>query len=114
MFIAVWIFLLVFALSGDIADALFFIYDWGKYLDLFPNDPNMSEWQDYRSNHGAGKLINAKRGLFNTYNYALHKISMTRLSLHQLRTDDYYKAKLFFIPYDMGIDTMISNEVIHC
>jgi len=102
--------LLHFIISFASVDSFFFIYEWGKYLDLFPNNPNMSEWQDYRSNHGAGKLVNAKLGLFNTYNYALHKLSMSRLARHHLRTEDYRMAKIFFIPYDMGMDTMVSNK----
>jgi hypothetical protein len=61
-------------------------------------------------NFGAGKVVDRDIGLYNTYPYALHRIAMARLWRHPLRTLNRSEATLFFIPYDMGIDIMISNK----
>lgn len=96
---------------------LFYIYDdiAENLKDTWPpmNMPktvNQSIFhQTFHENQGCGSLINASSGLFNTWQFSVFKLIYRRLQHSPLRTMDPNKASLFFLPYDGGVDALISS-----
>ena len=86
----------------------FYIYDWDeKLFNITPQDPSHKS----RSvNYGAGPLLDAKAGQFNTYMHSLFPILIRRLLVHPLRTFDPTEAAWFFIPYDITSDAYYNKN----
>ena len=74
------------------AKAYFYIYDWpNEFDDLWPRPGtqlhNKSGYShEFYENSGAGRLINADYGLFQTWQFSLYKNVMARLRVSEYRT----------------------------
>ena len=88
------------------SDEKFFIYDWPDVCaKLFCGG---------RQNSGAGRVVNATNGIYNTYQYALFDLMHSRALRDPRRTLNPEEATMFFIPYDSHVDAMTySNKMGH-
>jgi hypothetical protein len=70
----------------------FYIYEWHKDLDdVWPPagaklHPKSGYNHDFRDNYGSGKLLDEDVGLFQTWQFSLYKVVMSRLRVSQYRT----------------------------
>ena len=101
-----------------------YIYDWPDHIsDVYPkpNVPLVSgprgrgrvsiyKKHSYRENLFFGEAIIPEIGLFDTFTFALYKLILARLQQHPSRTYNRSEADLFFIPYDIGYNVIISPE----
>ena len=88
------------------SDEKFFIYDWPDVCAKL----NCGG----RHNLGAGKVVNATNGIYNTYQYALFDLMYSRALKDPRRTLNPEEATMFFIPYDSHVDAMTySNKMGH-
>ena len=86
----------------------FYIYEWDE---SFYNITSQEVSHRSRSvNYGAGPLLDAKAGQFNTYMHSLFPILMRRLFAHPSRTYDSSEAAWFFIPYDITSDAYYNKN----
>lgn len=53
---------------------------------------------------GLGSPADLSSGMMNTWHFSLFSSLFNRLKRSSRRTRDPEKAKLFFVPYDMGLD----------
>eukprot|EP01038_Epipyxis_sp_PR26KG_P004344 gene4344-6147_t len=91
----------------------FYIYEWPDEMDdpwpplggkLIPKSGYRHE---FRGNNGAGSILNADVGLYNTWQFSLYRNMMARLRVSEYRTRDPEKATSFILPYDIGIHSYI-------
>eukprot|EP01038_Epipyxis_sp_PR26KG_P004343 gene4343-6146_t len=93
----------------------FYIYEWPDELDdVWPPiggklDPHSGYRQEFRGNNGAGSMLDADVGLFNTWQFSLYRNMMARLRLSEYRTRDPEKATSFIIPFDIGVHSFIDH-----
>jgi hypothetical protein len=95
---------------------LFYIYDLSqRFVDTWP--PNILNKSNnhsifsnhFKENHGFGALIDRDYGIFNSWQFSVFRMIYIRLINHPLRTLDPHKASIFFIPYDGGVDALVSS-----
>ena len=95
--------------SNNPSQKYFYIYDWPtEVIDRWPKNYShfrLSVSADFKENNGAGRAIRPSEGLYHTHQYSLFSLFYTRLQRSQYRTLDPTKASLFFIPYDLGMDS---------
>jgi len=88
---------------------LFYIYDWNSSIvNRWPDKDShhrLSIPAVYRANDGIGPVVDAAQGRYMTHQYSLFRTFHARLRESPLRTLDPSKASLFFIPYDLGMDS---------
>ena len=97
-----------YSLSRSKKASKFYIYEWDKKLfDIPSKDPSH---MGRSLNYGAGPLLDAKAGQFNTYMHSLFPIIIRRLLVHPLRTLDPTEAVWFFIPYDITSDAYYNKN----
>ena len=86
----------------------FYIYDWNEsIIDSWPSNSShhrISIDGIFKSNFGAGIVIDKSKGLYHTHQYSLFELFYRRLKMSRYRTMNPIDAKLFFIPYDIGMD----------
>lgn len=100
-----------------IGNNLFYIYDDcpPTLKDTWPpsimnNSNNHSIFhQFFTQNRCYGPLIERSSGMFNSWQFSLFKMVYTRLLSSIYRTDDPEKASVFFLPFDGGVDSLISS-----
>jgi len=74
----------------------FYIYDWDKALDdVWPPagaklHVKSGYNHDFRDNYGAGRMLDEKVGLFQTWQFSLYKVVMNRLRVSEFRTRCVY------------------------
>lgn len=88
-----------------------FIYSWDyELVNSWPYNythDKLSFLPNHANNFGIGNLINRQQGLFNTHQYSLFTTFYHRLLESNIVTitKDSSDADLFFIPYDIGMDS---------
>lgn len=98
-----------------ISESLFYIYDWElQFDDLWPPEgvelhKRSGYNHAFRENSGAGKLLDANSGLFQTWQFSLYKNTMARLKTSEFRTLDPEKATSFIVPFDLGVHSYIDH-----
>jgi hypothetical protein len=102
--------LLLFGLLHFVnASNLFYIYDWPEsVVDVTPKaftHHRLSMTADFLDNNGLGRVVDEKQGLYHTHQYSLFLTFMARLKESPYRTLDPEHASLFFVPYDLGMDS---------
>lgn len=98
-----------FFLSNALNSKTFYIYEWSQ--DIVHRWP--SGFTHFRLamnfnnslNYGVGAVLDAKYGIFDTHQYSLFRVMFYRLLESPNRTLDPSKASMFFIPYDLGLDS---------
>jgi hypothetical protein len=85
-------------------DKKFYIYEWPENVMVVPDDSVKAQDRGQDENFGAGPVIDAGLGQFNTYMHSLWPIVYRRLCNHPRRTRDPTQAALFFVPYDVSRD----------
>ena len=80
------------------SDEKFYIYDWP--------DVCAKLYCGGRQNSGAGRVLIASDGIYNTYQYALFDLMYSRALKDPRRTLNPNEATTFFIPYDSHVDAM--------
>lgn len=106
-----------FGLLGECKDpeGFFYIYDWPEYIyDVWPPmnytlHPNSSYSHKFRSNHGAGVVVDSSLGYFSTWQFAMFQLTMARLRASPFRTLDPALATSFIIPFDLGVHSYIDH-----
>jgi hypothetical protein len=87
----------------------FYIYEFSNYIsDSWPKDYNhhrLAIDKHFRSNSGAGVVIDERNCLFYTHQYTLFTLFYERLKTSEHRTFSEEEADLFFVPYDLGMDS---------
>lgn len=99
-----------FAVEDEIGSRYFYIYEWPEsVVDSWPKaytfSKRLSLEKEFKANDGAGELIDGRKGLHHTHQYSLFSTFLARLRESKLRTLDPSKASLFFVPYDIGMDS---------
>lgn len=70
----------------------FYIYEWDESMnDVWPKNGTKLHSKsgynhDFNHNYGCGKLLDAKVGLFQTWQFSLYKVVMARLRVSEHRT----------------------------
>lgn len=93
----------------------FYIYDWPFYIDdvwppagtKLPN--NTAYYHGFRPNNGAGEMLHADQGLFQTWQFSLYKNIMARLKVSEHRTLKPEEATAFIVPFDLGVHSYIDH-----
>jgi hypothetical protein len=94
----------------------FYIYEWpDRFSDVYPpKSANLFHPTTYDHgflpNNGAGTLIDASYGLFQTWQFSLYKNIMSRLLVSEYRTRDPKEAVAYILPYDAGVHTYIDHQ----
>ncbi len=95
--------------SGSSTSARFYIYPWSDdIIDRWPinyTHKRLAVAAEFKDNFGAGRLEDSILGMYHTHQYALFRIFYYRLLEHPSRTLDPSEASLFFIPFDLGMDS---------
>ena len=91
----------------------FYIYEWPNRITTLID--KVHPWR--HENFGAGPILDASSGQFNTYMHSLFPIVFKRLQLHPKRVYDISEAQWIFIPYDITSDAYYNgnsnlNEVL--
>ena len=88
---------------------LFYIYEFPpSIINSWPNfytHHRLSVDSIFHSNYGAGPLIREDIGLYHTHQYTLFSLFYERLLISKFRTTFPEEADIFFIPYDLGMDS---------
>lgn len=93
----------------------FYIYDWPAYIDdVWPPAGaalhNKSAYNHiFRPNNGAGQLLRADVGLFQTWQFSLYKNIIARMKVSRHRTLKPEEATQFIIPFDLGVHSYIDH-----
>lgn len=93
----------------------FYIYDWPAYIDdVWPPAGatlhNKSAYNHiFRPNNGAGEMLDADVGLFQTWQFSLYKNIISRMKVSKHRTFDPAEATAFIIPFDLGVHSYIDH-----
>lgn len=93
----------------------FFIYEWPKeYGDVYPDaaSPLVADSpynHGFRSNSGAGDLLDPSLGLFQTWQFSLYANVMSRLLVSRHRTRNASLATSFIIPFDAGVHSYVDK-----
>lgn len=93
----------------------FYIYEWpSKFSDVYPPKSaplyhTTTYDHGFYENNGAGALIDASYGLFQTWQFSLYKNVMSRLLVSEYRTRNPSEADAFILPYDAGVHTYIDH-----
>lgn len=96
------------ALSKEIR--YFYIYEWPedvvlRWPDDYSHPKRLSFGERYRTHHGLGEVVSSRNDLYHTHQYSLFLTFMKHLRQSPYRTRDPAKASLFFIPYDLAMDS---------
>lgn len=87
----------------------FYIYPWDEAIvNRWPVQflhKRPSILPIFALNHGLGPVVNAAQGRYLTHQYSLFRPFLERLKHSPLRTLNASEASLFFIPYDLGMDS---------
>lgn len=115
--------LLIWSLISFTHPLKFFIYNWpDKVTNTYPSrsipltsirgkgNTYLYRTHNYANNKGFGDMIIPEDGVFNTFAIALYKVIIARLYHHPYRTYNQSEADLFFIPFDIGFNAIISKE----
>ncbi len=100
------------------AQPYFYIYEWPDYFsDVWPpKNSSLVEGtpyhHDFRNSEysGVGSILDPDIGYFNTWQFALYKLTMARLRVSEHRTTDPSKAVTFIVPFDMGVHSFIDHN----
>jgi hypothetical protein len=101
-------------LTAAAAESKFYMYTLPeRVVNTWPADNlTLTKYSIYNAsfalNKGAGPLIDAKRGMYGTWQFALFKLVYNRLQRSPRRTLDPAQASTFFVPYDGGMDATVS------
>ena len=90
--------------------SLFYIYEWpASVVDSWPSDftftKRLSFERQFEANHGVGRRVGDEQGVYHTHQYSLFRTFLARLRESTYRTLDPTQASLFFVPYDVGMDS---------
>jgi xyloglucan galactosyltransferase MUR3 len=91
----------------------FYIYEFPREIESWPQAytfKRLSLLPSFRENHGIGKLMDDRRGLFHTHQYTLYEVFLGRLRESKYITQNPEEADMFFIPYDIGMDASTRTE----
>ena len=87
----------------------FYIYEWpNEITNRWPfayTHHTLSMTKESSQNNGLGQLLNISQGLYSTHQYTLYTIFYNKLLISKYRTYDPKNASIFFIPYDLGMDS---------
>ena len=103
------------SLLVDNEGAKFYIYEWPKeYGDVYPDTTSQlvadSPYNHgFRSNSGAGELLDPSLGLFQTWQFSLYANVMSRLLVSRHRTRNASLATSFIIPFDAGVHSYVDK-----
>ena len=91
-------------------EKLFYVYDWSDIINLshsksFTFTKRLSYEASDLENYGCGPLMNQDIGLYQSHQYMVFELFYHRLLESFMRTTDPNEASIFFIPYDIGIDS---------
>ena len=87
----------------------FYIYDWPELIDRYANFTDRDigshgvEVPEWKTNFGAGRLIDIDNLEYKTSQFSLFKLIYERALLDPRRTLDPSEATTFFIPFDIGM-----------
>lgn len=88
---------------------LIYVYDWpSEVVNSVPtaySHHRLSITPDFLHNQGAGDVVNVKKGMYHTHQYSLFLLMYQRMLVSPYRTLNPNEASLFFIPYDLGMDS---------
>ena len=84
----------------------FYIYDWPAEV-MYIYD-KLNPWK--HENFGAGPVLDAPSGQFNTYMHSLFPIVLERLRRHPMRTMTAGEAAWVFVPYDITGDSYYNQN----
>ena len=88
---------------------LLYIYEWPEIP--LSSEPSIPPWDAYENhNNGAGLAIRPAMGIYRSNHYRLFDMLYFRALNDSRRTMDPEKATLFFIPYDVSIDSMYTPK----
>lgn len=109
--------LLFVLLLATASHCKFYIYDnWPAELeDVWPPvnatlHPEAGYSHEFRGNGGAGQLIDASLGMFQTWQFAFFQLLMHRLRTSTQRSFDPREATAFIIPFDLGVHSHLDHE----
>lgn len=92
----------------------FYIYEWpNDIVNRWPlnyNHHRLSIEKHFELNHGAGEVLDSKIALYHTHQYSLFKLFYENLLISPYRTKNPDEASLFFVPYDIGMDSSTDYE----
>lgn len=86
-----------------------YVYDWPELVNRYANFTDRDhtshgvEVPVWRTNHGAGRLVEGTNLEHKTSQFALHKIFYERALIDPRRTLNPAEATSFFIPFDIGM-----------
>ncbi len=115
MWFAVHIIVLMVFVKIGTSKPSFYIYEWPlEFDDLWPPEgaklfAGSGYSHEFRANSGAGTMLDADSGLFNTWQFSLYKNVMSRLRVSEYRTRDPTVATSFIIPFDLGVHSYIDH-----
>ena len=84
----------------------FYVYDWPLQIQNITDKKH----PERNENFGAGPILDAETGQFNTYMHSLFPIVLHRLLQHPRRTMNPDEAEWFFIPYDLTSDAYYNGN----
>jgi hypothetical protein len=86
-----------------------YVYNWSRdIVDRWPNKyshKRLSIDKHFALNHGAGPLVNWNHSLYHTHQYSLFRLFFHRLLNSDVLTLNPEEATVFFVPYDIGLDS---------
>lgn len=86
-----------------------YIYNWkSEVIDRWPlatTHFRLSLEPQFRDNFGTGPILDASQGLHHTHQYSLFTIFLSSLRVSKYVTADPEEADIFFVPYDLGMDS---------
>lgn len=102
--------IIAIAISVISATDKFYVYDWPHLVNRYanysdrPHHGHGVEFPAWRTNYGAGRLIDASNSEYKTSQFALFKLIYDRAMIDPQRTTDPNQAVSYLIPYDFGMD----------
>lgn len=88
----------------------FYVYDWPEVVNKYAKYGGHEYNRFFQMNSGAGMEIDASRGHFHTWQFALFKIIYERALVDPRRTMDPAEATTFLLPYDFGLDACFRQD----
>lgn len=86
-----------------------YVYSWDTdIIDRWPkgySHHRLSIEEAYQLNYGLGPLIDGDRGIYRTHQYSIFTTLYSQLLSSSFITHSPDEADIFFIPYDLGMDS---------
>ena len=108
---------LIILLILSVSYCKIYIYDnWPHELeDVWPPagatlHPEAGYSHEFRGNGGAGQLIDASLGIYQTWQFAFFQMMIHRLRTSTWRTFDPREATAFIIPFDLGVHSHLDHK----